>query len=372
MLRRLVRRFGIRPIGGPPRVLVFPAWTENPFLEILERRARADGYRFPGAVTFDELVLGCRRLRRGDVLHIHWTTPLLQQVDTRAEASARLRTLTRGLRRAQRRGVRMLWTVHNRLPHELRYPDEERSLYQLLSEIATVVHTMAPATLDLLDDVVVVDRRKERRIPHPSYEHIYADPLDRDEARARLGVDPASRAALFFGQIRPYKGVDTLLEGAGAAAAAGAPIAILLAGEVKEMEPAALEGAVPAGLQVTTSLGRVPDDELSVWFRAADLAVLPYVAVLNSGTVHLAATFRVPVVLPGEEHLREQFGGEPWVLFTDLADPAGSLARLLADPELFATVDDNAFETFLDPIRPRVVGDSYAALLDELTGGPRH
>lgn len=371
MLRRLVRKLGVRPVGGPPRVLVFPSWTENPFLEILEHRARADGYRFPSAVTFHELVQGCRRLRNGDVLHMHWTTPLLQQVATHAEASARLHVLARGMRRAQRRGVNILWTVHNRLPHELRYPDEERSLYRLLSETASAVHTMAPATLDLLDDVVVVDRAKERRIPHPSYEHIYPDSLNRPDARARLGLEPANRAALFFGQIRPYKGVGVLLTGAAAAAAAGAPITVLLAGEVKEMDPAALRGGMPSGLQVTTSLGRVPDEELSMWFRAADLAVLPYVAVLNSGTVHLAATFRLPVILPDEEHLREQFGSESWVAFMDPADPAGSLARLLADPGLFADVDDRAFETFLEPIRPENVGKAYAELLNELTGGLR-
>jgi hypothetical protein len=83
--------------------------------------------------------------------------------------------------------------------------------------------------------------------------------------------------------------------------------------------------------------------------------------------VHLAATFRVPVVLPDEEHLRRQFGGQRWAAFFDPSRPADSIAALLGDESLFAGLADEDFARFTAPITPWRVSRDYRRLLDELT-----
>ncbi|MCD6361964.1 MAG: glycosyltransferase [Armatimonadetes bacterium] len=121
---------------------------------------------------------------------------------------------------------------------------------------------------------------------------------DRTEARRALGLDIGDAfALLIFGYLGEHKGIHTLLE----ALNAGAPpdLRILIAGP-----PAAgvdIEGMVArSGWAPRTVLhaGYVPDDQVLLWFRAADAVLLAYPAhfVQNSGVLTRAADFRVPVV----------------------------------------------------------------------------
>ncbi|GLJ61150.1 hypothetical protein GCM10017576_12790 [Microbacterium barkeri] len=348
-------------------VLVFPTWPENPYLNLLELAARAAGYRFRGATTHAELLHALPALPRGGVVHVHWTTPLVQEAADEADARDRLRRLLAALRDARRRGVRIIWTLHNRLPHELRFREAEIALYRGLADLADVVHVMAPDTAAVVADVVALDPARIRVIPHPSYEGIYDAGVGRTAARASFDLAERDRAVLFLGQIRPYKGVDALVE---AATAAGDDIVLLLAGVVKEQSEEEVAALLPDGLRAHTQFSFVPDGDLARWFRAADVAVFPYRAILNSGSVHLAATFRVPVVLPDEPHLREQFGDERWVAFFDTARSAASIAELLRDRELFAGVGERDFARFTAGISPWRTASAYRRLLDELSAAP--
>ena len=351
-------------------VLVFPAWRENPYLNLLALAARSQGWRFLGATTYDSLRRQLLRLERNDVFHLHWTQPLLQTAGSAAEAQARLGALRDELAGLRSRGIPIIWTIHNRLPHELAYHDAEVSLYRALAELADVVHVMAPATAEVVSDVVTLDARKVRVIAHPSYEGIYDMAVDPDEARASFGLAATDRAVIFLGQIRPYKGVDALIRAARAASLPDRDIVLMLAGAVKEIPLDEFAAGIPEGLRTITQLSFVSDGELGRWFRAADVAVFPYRAILNSGSLHLAASFQTPVVLPDEAHLRAQFGDQRWVEFFDPAAPEESIAALLSRPDLFADVTAAHFEAFTEPISPWAVSREYHALLEGLISVP--
>lgn len=352
-----------------PQVLVFPAYLNNAFLNLLELAPRADGFRVTGAHTFDDLVREARTLGEGDVLHLHWTTPIVQQAQSEADARRRLARIERLLGDVRGRGTRLVWTLHNRLPHELTFHDLEVRLYRLIAAHADAVHIMAPHTPEAVSDVVTLDPRTIRQIPHPSYEGVYDTSVTRGDARASFDIAGDDTAVLFLGQIRPYKGVDAL---ATAAAAADArrenDVVLMLAGAVKEMPRAEFAASLPRDLRTATHLGFVDDADIARWFRAADVACFPYRSILNSGSVHLAATFHVPVILPGDPLLRRQFGDQPWVAFFDPADPEASIAGLLAEPALFEGLGADDFEAFLAPIAPWEVSREYSALLTELSG----
>jgi hypothetical protein len=88
-----------------PEVLVFPAYLNNAFLNLLQLSAAAEGFRVTGAHTFDDLTVGAARLGRGDVLHMHWTTPIVQQAQSEKDARARVAKLSRVLRELRSRGA---------------------------------------------------------------------------------------------------------------------------------------------------------------------------------------------------------------------------------------------------------------------------
>lgn len=351
-----------------PQVLVFPAWRENPFLNILELNPRTQRYTFLHATTLESLVAQFRRLRAGDVFHIHWTSPVIQQAQSEAEAEARYLRFKREFSKLRSRGVRVIWSVHNRLPHELRYRYLEIDLARLLAQQADAVHVMAPNTSEAVADVTPIDPSTMRMIAHPSYAGIYETGISRASARSSFGLVPDEFSVLFLGQIRPYKGIDVLVQAAARADRSGRDITLLLAGAVKEMTTDAFRDSLPEHLRVIEHLDFVPDNDLARWFRAADIAVFPYRSILNSGSLHLAATFNVPVILPGDHLLRKQFATHPWVAFFDTERPIESIAQLLSDVSLFAGLGPKDFELFLHDITPWQVSRHYRLLLDQLTG----
>jgi glycosyltransferase involved in cell wall biosynthesis len=121
---------------------------------------------------------------------------------------------------------------------------------------------------------------------------------DREVARGRLGVPREAVAVLCFGLMRPYKGVDVLLE-AVARLPAGLPIVLLLAGEPwgklggrlrRRIARDDLAGRVVARLQW------IPEAEVSAWFASADAAVLPYRSATGSAVAAQALGWRLPIV----------------------------------------------------------------------------
>ncbi|MDZ8171045.1 glycosyltransferase [Microbacterium xanthum] len=351
------------------QVLVFPSWRSNPYLNILSLAPRSQGFKFIGETDFYGFLRAARGLRRGDIAHVHWTSPIAQSALTERDASRRVRQFRRALTGMRRRGVRIVWTVHNRLPHELTYRDQERDIYRALAESADAVHVMTADSPAIIADVCEVPREKVRVIPHPSYQGIYDTGVTRDDARASFGLTPDEVAVLFLGQIRPYKGVTTLMRAADRAARDdGRPLALLLAGHTPPGSLAELEPDMPASVRTVTFFDFVPDGDIARWFAAADVAVFPYRRILNSGSVHLAATFGVPAVLPDEPHLRAQYAGQSWVSFFDTGSPEESLTAMLSDSSLLADVDPADVRSFLQAVSPWRVSRLYGDLLNELSG----
>lgn len=358
--------------GSDPRprsITLFPAYRSNPFLTLMAVAPLADGVDVRGVMTFARLLDALRAAAQADVVHVHWTTPIVQHARTAAEAIARVSELEREITAMQRRGGHVLWTVHNRLPHEIRHESEERALMQMLAARADLVHTMSPNTATLIRDIVEIDSEKILPLAHPSYAGVYPDVVDRDEARNSFALTDDDFAVMFVGQMRPYKGLIDLLLAAQYVAATGdgRRLVLMLAGEAQQDAIAQIEQLLPPGRRSIVTFGPLPDHELSRWHRASDLVVLPYRQVLNSGSLHLAATFETPVVLPGIPHLRAEFGSEEWVTFFDEDDAVASLRALLQGPPPRPSAE--SFWPFLDERSPWRFSRAYADALTRLDKG---
>jgi beta-1,4-mannosyltransferase len=354
-------------VKSGPRLCVFPSWTGNPYLNLMNLAPLAAGYQLIERSAYGSLMKSIEVLGDGDVLHIHWTAPIAQSARSHRDAMKRVRRLETRLDQARQRGVKVVWTIHNRLPHELTHMVAERRLYEVLAAAADAIHVMAPSTADLVADVVDLPQDKVVQIPHPSFLGVYDSEISRADARESFGLEPDDHAILFLGQIRPYKGIDLLLKAAAAARRPdGRRPVLLLAGSASPESIAQYDELKPAGLRIETSFESVPDDDVARWYRAADVAVFPYRAILNSGSLHLAATMGVPAVLPGLPHLREQFGEQPWVSFFDVENSVESLASLLGDDEEFAAVIPSDFDRFNEGISPWSVSVAYRNALGRI------
>ena len=143
--------------------------------------------------------------------------------------------------------------------------------------------------------------------PHPRFD--YGELPPRADARAALDLPQDRRVALFMGLIRPYKGVDVLIDAA-ALLPPGNDWTVVVAGEPWGELGSVLETRVrKLGLQdrVRLRLGWVAEEEVPQLLAAADVVVLPFRAGSQSGVAATALGYGLPV-------LSTAIGGLPEVI----------------------------------------------------------
>lgn len=296
----------------PLRVSAAPAFSnrkENPYQWLLYRQLQSLG------VEIDEFRLAHLLEGRHDVFHIHWVEQYAISKRNLRTALFRAASLLTAVDVGRRRGTRVVWTVHNLLPHERFHPQLQRwVLGAFARRVDATIHMSETARAAALAAYPILRCAPAVVIPHGHYRDVYPHEASAAEARARLAVSPSARVLLYFGQIRQYKNVPELLRAF--SGLADQDVVLLVAGEPRtaELGPA-IETLAANDARVRTSLRWIDDDQVQYYLKAASLVVLPYKEVLNSGAAHLALSFDRPVLVPDQgslPDLQQQVGPE-WV-----------------------------------------------------------
>jgi D-inositol-3-phosphate glycosyltransferase len=237
---------------------------------------------------------------------------------------------------------RIIYTAHDVLPHEHTADDAVR-LERLLRHVDRVIlhsHENAATfrtTFRNVDAPLCV-------VPHGDYTMFPATVLpSRVDARAAIGVPPESQVVLFFGAIRPYKGLKDLI-GAFRRVRASMPAAwLVIAGCPFEDFASYAEAIDAAQIRDCTALHLRyhPVGEVAKFFTAANVIALPYRSASQSGVAQLAFAFGTPVVATRVGGLPEVVeDGRTGLLVTpgDERGLAAAITRLLRDPGLCQSV----------------------------------
>jgi glycosyltransferase involved in cell wall biosynthesis len=201
--------------------------------------------------------------------------------------------LTRLLRR---KGCRIAYIIHNVLPHETRPWDRWLAQLALSPAQAFLVHTEAEKKRLL----ALLPGRKVVVAPLPVAGIFSGTGPTRAEARRALNLPIEGPILLFFGFVRPYKGLGVLLQALGVLRRQGARPYLAIAGEFWHDKPAYLQQIEDLGLgeQVRIEDRYIPNEELALWFAAADAAVAPYVeGTTQSAVASLAMGYGLPLIL---------------------------------------------------------------------------
>jgi beta-1,4-mannosyltransferase len=284
------------------RAVMVPAQS-NPYTDLLADAVRAQGIEVvpgDGPMRFPvlPLVLAWLRAGRPDVVHLHWTHRYLRrQYGMRSWGRRRTAVELRILRRL---GVRVVWTIHNVGVHGGERSAEERLAHATIATASDAIVCHCEAARALAADAYRLDdptRARMHVVPHGNYRGAYPDTLGRAAAREALGLTPDQTAFLFLGQIRPYKGVEELIDAFRGLDRRDARLVI--AGRIEDRSLGdTLRQQAGGDARVILLPGHVPDDRMHVFLRAADAMVLPYRDVLTSGSAILAMTFGLAVVAP--------------------------------------------------------------------------
>jgi glycosyltransferase involved in cell wall biosynthesis len=191
----------------------------------------------------------------------------------------------------RRRGTKVVLVCDNLVAHEPRFFDAAFSAWMLRNSDGYLV--MSDAVERDLDRLKPGAPR--RRVPHPFYAQFDRGRHTRESARQALGL--AGEVALFFGYVRHYKGLDTLLRAWPKVRARRPGATLVVAGEFYEKPESYHALARAAGEGAVRMLDRyIADDEVEALFRAADVTVLPYRSATQSGVTHVSYALGVPVI----------------------------------------------------------------------------
>lgn len=189
------------------------------------------------------------------------------------------------------------------------------------------------------------------------------------EARRRLGVGSAEKAILFFGRIREYKGLHHLVEALDQLLRADPGYRLIIAGEPKKesmeywrgIERFIAERGI--GGRIVAEVRFIEDAETELYFKAADLLVLPYTGVFQSGVLFLSWSFGLPVVATDVGSLRDEIITGRTGFLARPSD-SGDLARSIEEyfsSELYRSLEQ-ARDQIRDHVRERNSWDTVAAM----------
>ncbi len=240
-------------------------------------------------------------------------------------------TMARLLRRERKEKIRTLALVHNALPHERRVGDRLLSRYFFGACDGFVV--MSEAVERDLRSLGV--RQEVRRVLHPVYER-FGEAEAKSAARDVLGLPAEAPVLLFFGLIRAYKGLRTLLEAMPRVVEERPDVRLVVAGEFYD-DMAPYRGLIRQHHlenHVLVRSGYVPNEDVARYFSAADVVVQPYVRATQSGVAQVAFHFDRPLIVTDVGGLPEIVPHEKAGLVVPPEDPpalAAAIERFFAD-----------------------------------------
>ena len=204
--------------------------------------------------------------------------------------------------RKMKKHCKVISILDNVVPHEPRFFDTPLTRYFLKGSTGCV--TLCEAVSE--DLLRIKPDAKYTVIQHPLYSH-FGEKKSRKDAESKLGLKPGKKNILFFGLIRKYKGLDILLE---AFRKLPEDYQLIIAGEpYGSFEPyQKIIDSLPGKDRIVKELKYIKDSEVSDYFSAADLAVLPYRSATQSGISSVSYHFEVPMIVTDVGGLKETIG----------------------------------------------------------------
>lgn len=200
-------------------------------------------------------------------------------------------------------GAKIYFIVDNVSPHDWQWFPFSKILARYCLSSGNMFITHSKKVMGEL--IKLIPTAFVKQVPHPAYD--YGAKECRGTARVKLQL-PDKKIILFFGYIRPYKGLDTLLQAFAMLQGWNENTVFVIAGEPFESMTKYRALADELGIyeKIVWHDRYIPDDQVNLYFSAADLLVLPYKSTTQSGVVEIARSFDLPVIATNTGELPEQ------------------------------------------------------------------
>jgi len=284
------------------KVLFIPCYgSENPYhRELAKALARYDVNVIMSIGISKFPILGAMMVHnKPNVLHVHWTHPFLL-------SNNRVKSIIKSIRFIAEililkiLGIKVVWTVHNLLAHERQDQKLELFFRKLFARLCNriIVHCMF-AKKAILQTYHLPDYFKDKIfvIPQGNYINTYENVESQEQARLKLGLGNREFLFLYFGLIRPYKGVTQLVDAF--RKLQNPQVRLLIVGRpLNDAIRAELLYCCQSDSRIRTFFKFIPDKNVQTYMNAADVVVLPFQDILTSASVMLAMSFGKSIITP--------------------------------------------------------------------------
>lgn len=192
--------------------------------------------------------------------------------------------------------------VDNAIPHESHFSDRILTRF-----FVKYVQGFVAMSHQVIKDIEGFDAVKPKAFsPHPLYDH-FGEKIEREKALENLKLNKGYQHVLFFGLIRDYKGLDLLLEAFADERLKKEKIRLIVAGEFysNEEKYRKLIADLNLGDRLHLVPKFIPDNEVGLYFGAADLVAQPYKSATQSGVTQIGYHFEKPMLVTNVGGLAE-------------------------------------------------------------------
>ncbi|MCI0139980.1 glycosyltransferase family 4 protein [Arthrobacter bambusae] len=301
--------------------------AHNPFQTLLSDAMQFLGWEVREFSPLKSLV------RRANLWHWHWPDGQFSQ-RSRLSAWARLIALLVLLQKARLSRTPIVWTAHNLRGHETGNRKVEEIFWPIFYRQVAGVHYISESSRALVVEHYADLAGKPYTVTnHGHYRDVYGEAFSKSVARTALKLDADKRTVVFCGKVRAYKGVTDLIQAFRLLSSDG--IQLVIAGMATDDEERLVRDAAAGDPRITLCLKLLSDEKIKEFVCAADLVVLPYRKIVNSGSALLALSLDRPVFAANKGSIRElahEIGPE-WVMTYEELTPEGLASALEAAVE---------------------------------------
>lgn len=212
-------------------------------------------------------------------------------------------------------------------------------------------------------------------IPHGNYLDSINEIPTKKSARASLGILESDKVLLFFGQIKTVKGLDILLLALVEAIKIYPDLKLVIAGKVWKDDFSVYEKIIAEKkleAHVVLHIGYIPDQAVANYYCAADLVVLPYRKIYQSGVLLMAMSYKTPVLTSDIQGMTEIVSHNKNG-YTFASENISSLSAMLVDvfnhESNFEEIGCAGYQTVFTDYSWAKIGTMTSTLYKEITCG---
>jgi glycosyltransferase involved in cell wall biosynthesis len=193
----------------------------------------------------------------------------------------------------------------------------------------------------------LIPENRIRVVPHGSYVEFEKELPGKELSRRELGIPDDGPVLLFFGEIRPEKGLIHLIRSMKLVISAIAGVRLVIAGRPRHMDMTECQREIQSSGSseaIVTRFEYIDDSLVAKYFAMSDVIVLPYLAITQSGVLFEAMTAGRPVVVTDTGAMGPTVREAKIGLVVEPADEVGlarSIIEILENPDLAKAMSEN-------------------------------